>query len=82
MNDDCDGDDGDSDGSVPASDPWLDAGSIARTPSPAGRQPVHCPRCDEPIALVVSYGPLTHEASPCGCRVSRDVLEGVRDRSD
>lgn len=56
----------------------IDADSIAPTNSPAGRQSVPCPRCDTPIALVVSYGPLTHKASPCGCRVSRRVLEVSR----
>lgn len=53
----------------------LDGDSIAADTSPTGRQPVRCPRCDAPIALVVSYGPTTHEASPCGCRVPGDILE-------
>ncbi|MDS0473632.1 hypothetical protein [Natrinema sp. 1APR25-10V2] len=60
----------------------VDADSIAASSAPAGRGSVPCPRCDTPIALLVSYGPTTHEASPCGCRVSRGLLEGKGDRSE
>ncbi|MGQ3414291.1 hypothetical protein ACT4ML_18845 [Natrinema sp. LN54] len=60
----------------------LDGDSIAANTSQTGRQPVRCPRCDVPIALVVSYGPTTHEASPCGCRVPGDILERSGDGSE
>ena len=54
----------------------LEVGSVAARHFQTGRQPVPCPRCDTPIALVVSYGPATHEATPCGCWVSGSLLEG------
>lgn len=53
----------------------VDADSIAASNSPAGGEPTRCPRCDTPIALIVSYGPITHTATPCGCPVSADLLE-------
>ncbi|WP_226007329.1 hypothetical protein [Natrinema salinisoli] len=59
-----------------------DASSTPARNSPAGRVPPRCPRCDTPIALVVSYGPITHEAAPCGCPVSAAVLEGIEDGDD
>ncbi len=34
-----------------------------------------CPRCGEPVLLVTSRGPHDHEANPCGCRVSGNLLE-------
>ncbi|RQG90711.1 hypothetical protein EA473_20330 [Natrarchaeobius chitinivorans] len=37
--------------------------------------PTRCPRCNTPIAMVSSTGPLTHIASPCGCQVSASVLD-------
>lgn len=49
--------------------------AIASNSSPAGQLAVTCPRCETPIARVVSYGPTTHEATPCGCRVPGHVLE-------
>lgn len=58
-----------------ADDLTLDKDSIAPTDSPAGRRTVACPRCETPIALIVSYGPTTHEATPCGCRVPGSILE-------
>ncbi len=59
----------------------VDADSIAASSAPAGRESVPCPRCDTPIALLVSYGPTTHEARPCGCRVSRGREIGPSDGS-
>ncbi|MDF9745952.1 hypothetical protein [Natrinema salsiterrestre] len=63
-------------------DPSADPSSTAARNSPAGRDPPRCPRCDTPIGLVVSYGPITHEASPCGCPVSAAVLEGIEDDTE
>jgi hypothetical protein len=54
----------------------VDADSIAASNFPAGREPLRCPHCDTPIGLIVSYGPLTHKATPCGCPVSADLFEG------
>lgn len=34
-----------------------------------------CPRCGRPVTRVTSTGPAEHTASPCGCRVSGDLLE-------
>lgn len=65
-----------------ADDLTVEADSIAASSSPRGREPVRCPHCDTPIALLVSYGPTTHEASPCGCRVSKGLLEGDAERSE
>ncbi|SER21485.1 hypothetical protein [Natrinema salaciae] len=53
----------------------VDADVIPASNSPGGREPLRCPRCDTAIALVVSYGPLTHKATPCGCPVPADLLE-------
>ncbi|WP_254763038.1 hypothetical protein [Natrinema marinum] len=68
--------------SAATDDLTVDADSVAASVAPRGRRSVPCPHCDTPIALVVSYGPTTHEASPCGCRVSTGVLEGTGDRSE
>ena len=54
----------------------LERGSVAANGASTGRRPDPCPHCDTPIALVVSYGPGTHEATPCGCWVSGSLLEG------
>ncbi|KDE57531.1 hypothetical protein EL22_11495 [Halostagnicola sp. A56] len=34
-----------------------------------------CPRCGRPVTHVTSTGPTDHTASPCGCRVSPNLLE-------
>ncbi len=34
-----------------------------------------CPRCGRPVTRVTSTGPADHTASPCGCRVSGNLLE-------
>ncbi|SFS64992.1 hypothetical protein [Halostagnicola kamekurae] len=34
-----------------------------------------CPRCGRPVTRVTSTGPTDHTASPCGCRVSPNLLE-------
>ncbi|SEP72925.1 hypothetical protein [Natrinema salaciae] len=76
------------DDSVPGDEPsaadelTLEADSIASNRSAIRRRPVQCPRCETPVALVVSYGPTTHEASPCGCPVSGGVLEGLESGSE
>jgi hypothetical protein len=66
----------------PGDELTLDADSIAPGNSARRRQPVPCPRCDTPIAVVVSYGPATHRATPCGCPVSESLLEKIRPRSE
>ncbi|MDF9746946.1 hypothetical protein [Natrinema salsiterrestre] len=60
----------------------MDADSIAPSNSSRRRQPVPCPRCDTPVAVVVSYGPTTHRATPCGCPVSGSLLEKTGPSSD
>ncbi|WP_226006790.1 hypothetical protein [Natrinema salinisoli] len=60
----------------------MDADSIAADNSSRRRQPVPCPRCDTPVAVVVSYGPTTHRATPCGCPVSGSLLEKTGPGSD
>ncbi|MDF9745720.1 hypothetical protein [Natrinema salsiterrestre] len=54
----------------------VDTDSIAASNSPAGREPLRCLRCDTSVGLIVSYGPLTHKATPCGCPVSAALFEG------
>ncbi|MDJ1432155.1 hypothetical protein [Halostagnicola sp. A-GB9-2] len=34
-----------------------------------------CPHCGRPVTRVTSTGPADHTASPCGCRVSGNLLE-------
>lgn len=52
--------------------------TVAPNGPPARQSAVPCPHCETPIALVVSYGPMTHEATPCGCQVSGHILEKTR----
>jgi hypothetical protein len=66
----------DADDSSGVGDLTVDADSIAASNSPAGREPLRCPHCDTPVGLIVSYGPLTHKATPCGCPVSAELVEG------
>ncbi|MDF9747445.1 hypothetical protein [Natrinema salsiterrestre] len=70
--------DDDVDESSGLGDLTVDADSIPASNSPGGEEPLRCPHCDSPIALVVSYGPITHKATPCGCPVPADLLEGKR----
>ncbi|MBZ6494853.1 hypothetical protein [Natrinema longum] len=71
----------DTDESSGLGDLTVDADSIAASNSPAGREPLRCPHCDTLIGLIVSYGPLTHKATPCGCPVSAEFIPGKRSDS-
>lgn len=54
-----------------SSENWESRTDLDPTESPFPQ----CPRCGRPVTRVTSTGPTDHTASPCGCRVSPNLLE-------
>lgn len=58
-------------GTERANDDWANETDLDPEDAPFPQ----CPRCGRPVTRVTSTGPTDHTASPCGCRVSGDLLE-------